>query len=140
MSNRFMKKGFLAAAVFALVLPTAAFAQRGEHGGGHGGGRNFSSRGFSGGGRSFNGGGRSFNGGDRGFRGGGHFEGRREFRGRDFDHDRFRGGGFYFGYGAPYYYGYAPGYSYDPACGYYDQWGYWHPYPGCYADPYPYPY
>jgi hypothetical protein len=65
--------------------------------------------------------------------GGGHFD-----RGRGWDHDRYRGGGgLYFGYGAPYYYGYGSGY-YDPACGFYDRWGYWHPYPGCYADPYPY--
>jgi hypothetical protein len=38
----------------------------------------------------------------------------------------------YFGYyGAPYVYGYAPGYC-NPA-GYYDQWGNWVYYPGCYA-------
>jgi hypothetical protein len=40
------------------------------------------------------------------------------------------GGGIYFGYGSPY------PYYYNQGCGYYDQWGYWHPDPGCYNYPY----
>jgi hypothetical protein len=127
-----------------------------------GGGQNFSGRSNNGGGRSFNGGGRNFNGGGQNFNsgrsfGGRDFSGGRSFdrgrgfedRGRGFDRDRgfrdrdrdfrFYGGrGYGFGYyTAPYSYGYAPGYC-NPA-GYYDRWGNWRYYPGCYVDPY-YPY
>lgn len=125
------------AALLTLFDPTLGLAQHRS-----GGGRSFSggARNFSGGGaRNFSGG-RSF-GGSRGFA----FRGREG--GRDYDRGRhwggripdyWPGGGYYsYGYyGAPYAYG--PGYYgyYDPGycnpVGYYDRWGYYHYYPGCY--------
>jgi len=116
------------AALVSLGLPAAAVAREGR-GGGHG---------FNGGGRAYGGGGRAYGG--RGYEGGRRFESRdfREGRGhRDWDDRGYRGGGLYFGYGAPYAYG--PGYSTPSACGYYDSWGYWHPDPNCYV-PYGYGY
>jgi hypothetical protein len=138
----------LAVGTLLFVLsPSAALARdhgEGGHGGGFSGGGN---RGFSGGGnRGFSGGGnfgnhsggqrfsegRSYNGGER------DYSRERGYYGRGGwgDRDRYyRGGGLYFGYGAPSYH--YPG-SCNPA-GYYDQWGNWQPYPGCYVNPY-YPY
>jgi hypothetical protein len=117
MLKRFRLTGLLAAALLVMA-PVAVFAR--EHGGAHGG-RGFAYRG----------------GGGRGFTGGRGFDGRAWDRGHRGYGGYYSGGGpsFYFGYGAPYYYN--PGY-YDPAaCGYYDAYGYWHAYPGCYT-PYNY--
>ena len=116
----------LVGSLLAVSSPLPLLAE--GHGGGHGGG----GRSFGGAQRGFSGGGRNFS--ERGnFRGG-----EREFRGhRDYDRGRDYGG-LRFGYG---YYG-APawGYSYSPygcdPAGYYDQWGNWQPYPGCYVAPY----
>ena len=128
MVKNFRLTGLLAAALL-LLAPAAGFTR--EQGGGHGG------RGFSGG-HAFSGG-RGFGG---GYRGGNGYTGGRGFDRRGYDWDRGHRGyyygassSFYFGYGAPYNnspYTYAPG-----ACGYYDAYGYWHAYPGCYA-PYTY--
>jgi hypothetical protein len=123
---------------------------------GHGG-QSYSSRGggsycgqsYRGGGQSYRGGGQNFSGGQsysrgREYEGGG----RGYYRGNDHDYRGYRGGRGYYGggygsYSAPYYYGYGPSYYYsdpgynacDPA-GYYDQWGRWIPYPGCYVPGY----
>jgi hypothetical protein len=108
----------LAGTLLAFSSPVAALAQ-GHGGGGHSGGRSFSSgssRGFSGGGRAYTGG-RGYGGGY--YRGGGGYY----------------GGGLYLGLGGPYAYG--PSYGYAPApapCGFYDQAGYWHAGP-CYGGP-----
>jgi hypothetical protein len=138
----------LAIGALAFILaPGAALAQGhgGARGGGGGheashgfsGGRGFSRGGESRGGNQFSG--RGFSGGERGGYYGGH-EFAEHGRGRvDRDDGRYRGGA-YFGYGAPYVYG--PNYYYSAPCnpaGYYDQWGNWVYYPGCYVDPY-YPY
>ncbi len=143
--------------------------ERGNSGGQRfsGGGQNFSGRGYNGGGQSYNnGGGRNYYGGGQNFNSGRSFSGRDYYGGRGYDRgrnfegdrgrgwdrdrgfrdrdDRFRyngGRGYSFGfYGAPYYYS-APYYdrgSCNPS-GYYDRWGNWRYYPGCYVDPY-YPY
>jgi hypothetical protein len=107
----------LAGTLLAFSSPVAALAQS-RGGGGHSGGRSFSSgssRGFSGGGRAYTGG-RSY--------GGGYYRGGYGY-----------GGGLYLGLGAPYAYGPAYGYAPAPApCGFYDQAGYWHAGP-CYAGP-----
>ena len=95
---------------------TPLLAQHHGGGGGHGGG--FGGHGF-GGGHGFNGG-NAFN--------GGQFHGGPVYRGPHYY--RYPGGGIYFGYGSPY------PYYYNQGCGYYDQWGYWHPDPGCYNYPY----
>jgi len=143
-------------AVLFAFSTSAAFA-RDHGGGGHGSGGHGSSRGggFSGGGEHF--GNRGFSGGNYGnhfggqrFSGGREFNGGARFYGGDRGYDRsysgrawggydrnYRGGGLYFGFGAPYVYG--PNYYYPGGCdpaGYYDQWGNWQPYPGCYVDPY----
>jgi hypothetical protein len=129
MLKRFRLTGLLALALL-LMAEAALFAR--EHGGGHGGRGDSGGRAFSAG-RGFpsrGGGGRAY----IGVRG---FEGRAWDRGSRGYGGYYYGGGpsFYFGYGAPYYYN--PG-SYGPAaCGYYDVYGYWHRYPGCYA-PYNY--
>ena len=113
----------LLGAMSMLMSPVGAFAQsRGGHSRGFSGGRAYSGRNFSGDGysRGYRGGGRSYNGGryyDRGrYYGGGYYP-----------------GGYYSGFVAPYAYGFAP-----ESCGYYDRWGYWHVYPGCYAAPWGY--
>jgi hypothetical protein len=153
----FQKLGLpiLAISTLLFVLSPSAALARGQSGGGHGssGGHGFArGGGFSGGGnRGFSGGGNFGNhfGGQRFSEGHGYNGGGRDYsrergdygRGGWGDRDRYySGGGPYFGYGAPYVYGpshYYPG-SCNPA-GYYDQWGNWQPYPGCYVDPY-YPY
>jgi hypothetical protein len=123
---------------------------------GHGG-QSYSSRGGgSYGGQSYRGGGQSYRGGGQNFSGGQSYSrgreyeggGRGYYRGNDHDYRGYRGGRGYYGggygsYSAPYYYGYGPSYYYsdpgynacDPA-GYYDQWGRWIPYPGCYVPGY----
>jgi hypothetical protein len=130
---------------------------------GHGG-QSYSSRGggsyggqsYRGGGQSYRGGGQSYRGGGQNFSGGQSYSrgreyeggGRGYYRGNDHDYRGYRGGRGYYGggygsYSAPYYYGYGPSYYYsdpgynacDPA-GYYDQWGRWIPYPGCYVPGY----
>jgi hypothetical protein len=123
----------LATALLALS-PTGAMAQRGDHRGGggegHRGGQSYRGGSYAGP-RGYNGGGGRYYSGPA-YRGGG------SYRGGGYN----RGGRYYGGvYIAPYAYGYyAPAYPYAaPACGYYDRWGYWRVYPGCYADPY-YPY
>jgi hypothetical protein len=122
----------LAGTLLILLSPATAWAQgRGGHG--RSGGQAFSGRGFSGGGgRAFSGG-RGFSGGGRAFNGGRFYGGGRGFYG-----GRYYGGrSYFFGfYGAPYVYSpyyYGGGYCNPP--GYYDQWGYWRPYPGCYVPP-----
>jgi hypothetical protein len=126
----FRKSALTAVFGFALLALTSmgAMAQnRGHYGGGGGGYR---------GGQSYRGGGYA---GPRGFSGGGRYYSAPGYRGGG---GYYRGGRYYGGvYIAPYAYGYyAPAYPYAaPACGYYDRWGYWREYPGCYADPY-YPY
>lgn len=143
LSSNFLKKiGFpaLFAGVALLAAnPAGALAQ--NRGGGHGGGYSGGRQSYSGGGRSYGGGERSYGG--RSFVGGGH-EGHDYDRGRGYYGGRYYGGGsgIYFGFGGggygydPYYY--APAAPAAPACGYYDRWGYWHAYPGCYVSPYGY--
>jgi hypothetical protein len=137
------------AAAIAIAVPSGAFAQRG--GGGHAGGGGHVGGGFSGG-RSapaYRGGG-GFAGGYRGgYYGGGFRGGYGGYRGGYYGGYRGWGwGGFGLGFGYPYYgygygygypsYAYPYGYSYPapapaPNCGYYDNYGYWHSYPGCYS-------
>jgi hypothetical protein len=117
--------------------PASALAQRGGgHGGGgfHGGGGGFHGGGFGGGGFRGGGfGGGGFRGGFGGFRGGGFrggFGGNRFFGGRGFVGPGFGFWGAPWGfYGGPYY---APYYNYCNPAGYYDQWGNFIYYPGCY--------
>jgi hypothetical protein len=117
----------------------------GGHGGGSGG---HSSSGGSAVGHSFSGGGsagRSYGGAQRGSSGGersfaerGNFQGGdRAYRGdRDYGRRGYYGGGFGYGYYGGPVYGHPYGaYGCDPA-GYYDQFGNWQPYPGCYVAPY----
>jgi hypothetical protein len=121
-----MKKRLLNILAVAVILtlssPVAVLAR--EHGAG-GGGHSFSSGRSVGAGQRFNGGERQFRGGD--FR----HDGRGWGGGRDYNRGRYYGGAWGGYYGAPY-----GGYAYEPGCGYYDNWGYWHPYPGCYAPGY----
>ena len=134
--NVLRKSGLPALAMAAMLVVSAPGPVWAQHSGGHSGGRSGRSAGrsFSGGGQSFGhaqqyrgGGGGGFRGQDRGW-GGGHYE----------RHDHDRGGRGYYGggwggyYGAPFYGGFSfgPNYCTD---GYYDNYGYWHPYPGCVA-------
>jgi hypothetical protein len=141
------------AGMLAIAVPSGAFAQRGGgHGGG--GGHAVAGGGFRGGAVAggFRGG--AVGGGFRGGYGGGYYGG---YRGGFYG--GYRGGwgfglgfgypyyGYGYGYGYPYYgypgyYGYpaysapvysAPAYNAPPPCGYYDNYGYWHSYPGCYS-------
>jgi hypothetical protein len=146
--GRFLRKaglpGIALGAALALAAPATVLARGPE--GGHGGGHSFSQ------GRSFSGGGRSFGGGQRfsapapAYRGGEHFNG----GGNYYRGGSYYGGGWGHGYYPRYYrggygYGYygAPafgfGFSYAPnPCnpgGYYDAYGQWIPYPGCYVAP-----
>jgi hypothetical protein len=128
---QFLRKSALTALLATLLLalsPTGAMAQRGGHsggGGGYRGGQSYRGGGYAGPRGSYGGGGRYYS--APGYRGG--------YRGGGY----YRGGRYYGGvYIAPYAYGYyPPAYPYAaPACGYYDAWGYWRVYPGCYADQY----
>jgi hypothetical protein len=153
MVKKFVLPVLLAGALLTVSIPASALA--GESGGG---GRSYSGGRGNSGGRSYSGGhgnsgrgysdGRSYSG-QRGYSGGqAHSGGRGYYSGRDYDRGRgwshgdrnryYGGRGFSFGYySAPYAYG--PGYYYaPPPCnppGYYDQWGNWNYYPGCYAGP-----
>ena len=118
----FFRKSALTAVIAGAMLalnPTGAMAQRGGHGGGGG---------FRGGGGGYRGGG-AYRGGGNYYRGGGRYEGVRPrgFVGRYYPRYYVAP---YFGFGY-----YAPVYPYT-SCGYYDAWGYWHVYPGCYVNPY----
>jgi hypothetical protein len=144
--GRFLRKAGLSAvalgAALALAAPATVLARGPE--GDHGGGRSFSQ------GRSFSGGGRSFGGGQRfsapapAYRGGEHFNnGGNYYRGggwggHDYDRHYYRGYGYGYGgyYGAPAY-GFGFSYAPDPCNpgGYYDAYGRWIPYPGCYVPP-----
>ena len=124
----------LAGALVAFGTP-AALAQnhdRDHHGGGHDRGHAYSQ-------------GRGHSNEHHEFRGGEHYRGRDYDRGEhfyrhhDYDHDRNYGHAWGFGFRAPYYGG---GYYVTPnpcnPAGFYDQWGNWQWYPGCYAGPPPY--
>jgi hypothetical protein len=120
-----LRKFKLPAILMGLALalsPATALAQRG---GGHmGGGHGFGGGGQFGGG--FHGG--QFHGGGLG-RGFGHFEGGRHFVSPGFGFGFYGSPGFY--YGTPYYY--PPSYyGFCSPAGYYDAWGVFHYYPGCY--------
>ncbi len=113
-------------AALALAPATSMAAERGGHGGGGhysgGGGHSFAGRGYEGGNR----------GGYGGYRGGGGHEG--YYRGG-------YGGGYYGGYyAAPrlgFGFSYGAPYGCNPA-GYYDRFGRFIPYAGCYVPPYGY--
>jgi hypothetical protein len=115
----------------AMMAPAAVMAaERGGGGHGYSGG---GGHGYSGGG------GHGYSGGEPGgYRGGGSVD-RGGYRGGGRDRD-YRGG--YYAPGYRYGYGFGLGYSYAPnPCnpgGYYDQWGRWIAYPGCYVPPYGY--
>jgi hypothetical protein len=157
--GRFLRKAGLPAvalgATLALAAPATVLARGPE--GNHGGGRSFSQgRSFSGGGRNFGGGqrysapapayrgGEHYNGGGNYYGGGGNYYrgGSNYYRGGDHDRDRH----YYRGYGPGYYaapaYGFGFSYAPDPCNpgGYYDAYGQWIPYPGCYVAPYAPPY
>jgi hypothetical protein len=105
---------FLAGAMLALMSPVGGMAApRGGHFNGGGGHAFQSPRAFSGNA------GRVIGPRGRPYYGGGYYRGRGYY-----------GSGLYLGFGAPYAYGYAPA---PPPCGFYDQAGYWHADPACYA-------
>ena len=114
-----------------LLLGVPAFAQRAA------GGRSSGGHSYSGGGHAYSSG-SNYGGGYRGGvagRSSGYYGGRGYYGGGYYSGRGYYGGGLYFGLGG-YGYGYAPGYyGYAPACGYYDRWGRWTGYPGCYAGP-----
>jgi hypothetical protein len=115
----------VAGVALMLSSPAGALAQ---NRGGHGGGGYSNGRSYSGGGHGFVGGGRNYSDG-------------RVYGGRSYGGGYYRGGRPYLGFGGgPYVYGPSYGYGYAPApaCGYYDRFGYWRAYPGCYANPYGY--
>lgn len=138
-----LTKSVLSAVLGAFLLlfctPAVSLAEHrgGEHGRSFSGGHGYSGAQGNWGARSYSGrsySGRSYSAPSYSYRGGEHFRG--YYRGRDWDRGYYRGGGFGL-YVAPYsYYGPAYGYSYCDPSGYYDDAGYWHPYPGCAYDPY----